>query len=157
MLTNTTLYSNVSWNLSKTLTGLTPATQVGGFAFSLANLNLATWNAVYVAVPTIAASSSTTIDLTSVADLLGTSLVFTKVKAIQVQPTGANITVAPAASNGLVWMGTITVKNGGLFCWSESISDTGTVVDSTHKSLTFTNLSASVSVAVSIYLLGSTL
>lgn len=161
-LTNIGLSAQVNWNLQNgTATGFIAATESDSLQWILTNLNLTTYNQIYAATLSIAASSSTTLDLTSLTNLVGEFFSFGHVLGIFVNPTTTDITVGPGTSNGLQWMwddatAKTTIHNGGIWVWSDPSTGPGTVVDSTHKTLTFTNLSGSTAASVDLIIFGST-
>lgn len=107
---------------------------------------------IYLTTGTIAASGSTTIDLTALTDIYGNNISFARVKALyfelQTTTTASSVSIGNAAANqalqgaaNFLDAGTdiIRVLNGGCLFFSAGPSSTAFTVDSTHKSLKFLN------------------
>ena len=129
-------------------------------SFNLGGLTVATFNQLYVATFTLAASASQTIDVTSLTNLIGESFSFGHTLTLLILPTGSQCTVQPGGTNPLQWFfgGTtqsITVTAGGMLAYSEPVAGPGAVVSSSHKTLELTN-SGVTSLTVTLVLLGST-
>jgi len=160
-LTSLSCNAQVGWSLeNSTVTGFSTAKESDSLQWGLALANLTTVNQVYVTKLTLAASAASTINLTSLSNLVSESFSFGHVLGLIVLPTGAGVTVEPGASSGLPWMlggttPTITVNAGGLWVWSDP-STPGTTVDGTHKNITITNLSGSATAIVKLAIFGST-
>jgi hypothetical protein len=161
-LQNITMGNFFGWNLQYgTPTGFNAATQNDSLQYNLSNVNIATWNQLYSASLTIAPSATTTIDLTNFVNLVQETVAFAHVLSIFVMPTGSGVSIAPGSSNGLTWflggtIPTITIDKGGVFMWSDPGNATGTVVNSSHKTLAFTNTSGSLTLTLDVQILGST-
>lgn len=159
-LTGFSFAVSTSWALERTQTPFASSSESDSVYFALASLDTAVWNQVYVAQLSIATVSSTTIDLTSFTNLVNETVAFDHVLSIFVQPNGADITIAPGASNGLVWFfggttPTIAIPNGAVFAYSLPDTSTGQVVDATHKTLLFTNTGLTTTL-VDVVILGQT-
>lgn len=146
------------WSLSRSNTGFGVVSQGDSLA-SAVNLDPTVYNSVFAAEYTLgitSPSNTQAIDLMNFVDLaFETHTTTNKVIGIMVSVTGGNITIAPGASNGLVWFWTgtspiVTIKAGGFLVFSDGAA---TTVDATHKTLTLTNLSASVVATVRIAIL----
>ncbi len=129
-------------------------------------------NRIYAANHTIAANNSLTLDLTSLTDVLGQNLTFSRVKGISVQLVsyadnadyGTNatlITVGGAASNPALENGMfaangsmIELTNGGYVTIVDP-SANGTPVTGSYKNLKITNQDLSLAAYVSIGILGA--
>ncbi len=136
----------VQWAMSKTNTPFAPTKQgTDGVEYNLADLN-AIFDKVYVASTAIAGSGTATIDLTALVDLVDDPIDFEAVLLLFILPQGSGVNVAPGAANGFEPFGVgkdvDVLENGALFFGGDP-AGTGIVVDATHKTLTFTNLSAS--------------
>lgn len=141
--------TSTNWSFSNTTpTPFAAASESDSLANTLSSLNFTIWNQAYVASLSIAAAGTSTIDLTSLTNLVAETFTFAHVKSLYVLPSGSNVTIGPGASNPLQWFfddttATITIKDGGMFMFSDSgAAVTGTVVSGTHKTLTMTNLTA---------------
>jgi hypothetical protein len=163
-LTNLTLSNTLSWQLAKAVTGFASVQQgADKISADLQGVQVATFNQLYANQFSLAASGgSTTIDLSTFTNLVGesTGLGHALTIMVTVSGTGANVAVAPGASNGLVWFfsGTTPAVNlgpGCSFCFSGPAAGPGQVVDSTHKNMTLTN-NGSGTATVKIVVLGST-
>ena len=112
-------------------------------------------NRIYFTSQTIAAAGTLTLNCQSLTDALGQAIVATRIYGIWFHTTGAALRMEPDASNGLVFpfddaSDKLTIKTEGHFM---CVANTATTVDATHKNITFTNTSGSVSTAVKILLL----
>src|SRR5579885_880511 len=160
-LTNVSLVAQVSWALSRTNPPFGNSTEGPDTEFfSLNGISTTTFNQLAANQYTITSSSTTNIDLTSLTNLLYESFSFGHVLSIMVLPTGDQVTLAPGASNGLVWFfgsssQSITIPAGGCFVFSLPPSASGQVVNSTHKILSLTASGAGSS-TVTVVILGST-
>lgn len=157
-----TLNVALQWALTRTNSGGFANTTQGADSlnFTLSGINTSTFNQLYVTQLSLAASASTTLDLTSLTNLVYESFSFGHVITIMVLPVGNNVTIEPGASNPLQWFfggttQTILVDNNGCFLWSNGASATGTVVNSTNKTLKFTN-SSGASNLIDVLIIGST-
>lgn len=119
---------------------------------------------IYTLSNTIAASGSATLDLAgSVTDMFGVTFTIVKIKALIVRAAAANtnnVTVGPAASNGLVGLfagttPTISVMPGGVFAWVAPGTTAPTVTASTGDLLTFTNSSSGTGVTYDVTVVGT--
>ena len=105
-------------------------------------------NRVYANQFTFAASTGQTLDLNALADVLGASFSFARVKlfAIRVNSTtdGASLTLAPDGTNGwaALFAGDLVVlastSSNGAFFVVAAPNTTGYVVDATHKVIDLT-------------------
>lgn len=149
----------IGYKLTKTVNGFAQIVQ-GADRFSQSIFYTTTvTNKVVGFQATIAASGSTTIDLTSTTDLIGDAAVLTKAIGFGVTTSGANIKVTGGGTNGLsTWFiqasGELHIKDGGfaIIGWPETLPAT---VDATHKILTFTNTGAAAA-TVTFLILGGT-
>ena len=154
-VTSSGITGSLGWSLSRSNTGFGGVSQ-GDSVSAAVNLDASLYNSVFAAEYTLAASGTQSIDLKNFVDLaFETHTTTDKVIGIMVSVTGAPITIAPGASNGLVWFWTgtspiVTIKAGGFLVFSDGAA---TTVDATHKTLTLTNLSASVVATVRIAIL----
>ena len=154
-VTSSGITGSFGWSLSRSNTGFGGVSQ-GDSVSAAVNLDASLYNSVFAAEYTLAASGTQSIDLKNFVDLaFETHTTTDKVIGIMVSVTGAPITIAPGASNGLVWFWTgtspiVTIKAGGFLVFSDGAA---TTVDATHKTLTLTNLSASVVATVRIAIL----
>ena len=154
-VTSSGITGSLGWSLSRSNTGFGGVSQ-GDSVSAAVNLDASLYNSVFAAEYTLAASGTQSIDLKNFVDLaFETHTTTDKVIGIMVSVTGAAITIAPGASNGLVWFWTgtspiVTIKAGGFLVVSDGAA---TTVDATHKTLTLTNLSASVVATVRIAIL----
>lgn len=85
-------------------------------------------------------------NLGSFSDLLGNTVTPGHILQLIMIPTGTSAIaqLAPGTSNGLTWFfggttPTVSVNAGGVFFFSDIVTGTGTVIDSTHKTLRITN------------------
>lgn len=154
-VTSSGITGSFGWSLSRSNTGFTGVSQ-GDSVSAAVNPDPVVYNSVFAAEYAIAASGTQSIDLRNFVDLaFETHTTTDKVIGIMVSVAGANITITPGASNGLVWFWTgtspiVTIKAGGFLVFSDGAA---TTVDATHKTLTLTNLSASVVATVRIAIL----
>ncbi|QJW98689.1 hypothetical protein [Frigoriglobus tundricola] len=137
----------VQWALTHTNTGgFAPTTQgPDGVEYNLADLNTI-FDQLYSASLTVNPSSTTTLDLTSLTNLVDESLSFTALLFLFALPSGAALSVGPGASNGLQIFGGTGVAvgvpvNGALF-WGGDPAGAGLTVNSTNKTLAFRNAGA---------------
>jgi len=157
-VTSSGITGSLGWSLSRSNTGFGGVSQ-GDSISAAVNSDPAVYNSVFAAEYALTLSGAltpTTIDLRNFVDLaFETHTTTNKVIAIMVSVVGADITITPGASNGLVWFWTgtspiVTIKAGGFLVFSDGAA---TTVDATHKTLTLTNLSASVVATVRIAIL----
>lgn len=148
----------VQWAMSRSNTPFAPTKQgTDGVEYNLADLNTI-FDKVYVASATIAGSGTLTIDLQALEDLVDDPIAFTGLLLAFVLPVGGNVNVAPGAANGLQLFGgaarTVDVLENGALFYGGDPAGTGIVVDATHKTLLFTNLSVT-GITVEIVLAGA--
>lgn len=161
-LSSVSYVASCGWSqVNGTNTGFNPASESDSMSFTLGGVSIATWNQLFADYVTLAPSASVDLDLTSVSNLVCETFAFAHVLAIMVQPSGADITLGPGASNGLQWFfgstsDTIQIDNGGVMMWSNGVSATGDVVNGTHKILTLTNLSGVNTAIIKLSILGRT-
>ena len=134
----------VQWTLSHSNAPFASTTQgPDGIEYNLSNLN-AVFDQVYAAQLSVPATSTTTLDLTALTNLVNEALDFSALLFLFALPQAEGVVVGPGASNGLpIFGGTnaVTVPvNGGLF-WGGDPAGTGLVVSSTAKTLAFQNTS----------------
>lgn len=143
----TQLQANVvlQWAMSKSNMPFAPTTQgIDGVEYNLADLN-SIFNKIFTVSEMIAGSGTYTIDLTSLTDLINEAIDFSAILLLFMLPTGSSVSIAPGVSNGLQIFGTtspVDVPVNGVLFWGGNPAGTGLTVDSTHKTLTFTNLTA---------------
>lgn len=160
-LTQLTLNCALGWAESKTNTGFA-ATKFGPASdfFNLLGIDLGDVDELAaLKVTSLAASATHTVDLTNLQNLVGESFAFDKVMGLFVKPvgSGSELTFGTGASNGLDWIfdgGALVVPPGCGFCFAAAVGDTGTAVDSMHKTLDFTNSGASTMTSLTIYIWG---
>lgn len=112
---------------------------------------------------TLSASATEDLDLAGVlADALGTTLTFARVKAVIVSAAEANtnnVQVTRPASNGvplfLAASDGIAVRPGGVFAWIAPDATAVAVTAGTGDLLTFTNSAGSTSVTYSVVIVGA--
>lgn len=137
------LTAAVEWKMSKDVTGFKDAFQgQESKAFALAP-TIATWDQLFAAYYTIAASGTQLIDLSSFTSLVGEAVTGTSALFLVLIPTGvdAECTIEPDATNGLEWFfgaGTLVIPTGGFLMYCEPDAG-GVVIDGTHKELLVTN------------------
>ena len=135
----------VQWAMSKANPPFAPTKQgTDGVEYNLADLN-AIFDKLYVASTPVAGSADFTLDLTVLEDLVNDPINFSKVLFVFVLPQGSGVNVAPGAANGLDLFNTgadVDVPENGALFYGGDPAGTGIVVDGTHKTLLFTNLSA---------------
>jgi len=147
----------VQWTLSKS-NGLFASTTQGpdGIEYNLANLN-ALFDQVYAAALSVPTSATTTLDLTSLTNLVNESLSFTALLFLFALPSVSTLSVGPGASNGLQIFGgsgvTVAVPLNGALFWGGDPAGTGLTVNSTNKTLAFQN-TGSGTLSVDIVLAG---
>lgn len=136
----------VQWAMSKANPPFAPTKQgTDGLEYNLADLN-DIFDKVYVVSAAVAGSGTLTVDLKALTDLVNDPIDFTAVLFAFVLPIGSGVSVEPGAANGLELFGGTgrvvdVLENGALFYGGDPAGD-GIVVDATHKTLLFTNLSA---------------
>lgn len=146
----------ISWSQSKTNTGFVKTKQGPDQLSVTQSPSTTTYNRIYAVEGTLAGAASVTIDLQSITDYLGQSLVLTKIVAFMLKATTTGMKYEPGASNGLTWFlaGTtpsITVQAGGFFL----IGDGATfVVTASDKTIKITNIHASTTGTYEIALIG---
>lgn len=127
-------------------------------------------NVVYSALLTIAASGSTTVDLTSITEVLGSSKTFARIKAVVIQLLSvaddsangsacSSVTVGNAATNAnklFFTAGTdsIDLANGDVVAWGTGAA-AGIAVDGTHKNVKILNNDGAVGAKVLLTVLGA--
>lgn len=97
---------------------------------------------VYAGSLSIAASATTTLDLTALENLVYTTFTFTSLLYLFAFPSGSSVKVGPGASNGLQIFGstnTVTTPANGVLFWSGDPAGAGLTVDSTHKTVALNN------------------
>lgn len=153
---------SLSWLLQAANTGFGNSTEgPDSISANLAGVSVSTWNQLYAAQFTVAASANHTIDLsTGLTNLVNESFGFSKVLAMVIKSSGGSITWSPAASNGFSYnlagtTPTYIVHDGAVFAASEGATATGIVVDSTHKNLFFSNTGGTTS-TVTVVIAGKT-
>ena len=135
-------------------------------SFGATSLATDTWDEAFAAVLSVAGGGSTTIDLTSVTNLAGESVVLTAVLAAVVKavPTVAAdsdiaVTIGPGVSNGLEWLAGANdvplAANEAFVRWGDP-DGAGFTVDSTHKTLKVANTGAD-DATVTVVIIGTTL
>jgi len=160
-LTAASFNTSLAWTQQKANTGQGATTQgPDSESFNLNGLNVTTFNQLYVASFTLAASASQTIDVTSLTNLVGESFGFGHTLTILILPVGSQCTVQPGGTNPLQWFfgGTgqsVVITAGGMLAYSEPVAGPGAAVSGSHKTLELTN-SGATSLTVSVVLLGST-
>lgn len=107
---------------------------------------------------TLAASASTTLDLMSMIDALGESIVFSTVKVLVIKETGgaANVTVTVGGStNTFIGPGfesePLLLQTNGIMAFSDKV---GWSVGAGTKYLIFQNLSGSVAAEIDVIIIG---
>ena len=165
-----TLTSKVSVNVDATLAaGVAIGNVQHDIGYRVANamadgagLNQA--NQVYSARRTLAASANESIDLSgSLTNAFGTSLTFTKIKALIVAASAANtndVIVGGAATNGFIsWVGaatdTVKVKPGGVFVITAPTAAGLAVTAGTADLLKVANSAGGTGVTYDIIVIGS--
>jgi len=158
-LSKASVQSQISWTQQSSTSGFVKTQQGPDKVLKSTPVSIASLNEIYVYKGTLAISGTLTIDLRAVTNLLNESVVFTGVHKLFLSTSAANITMTPGASNGLVWFYTgtapvLTVKAGG----GITLDDGGlTVVDATHKTLTITNLSSTLTTYIELAIIGTSL
>lgn len=175
----------LNWTAQKDITGsdyqpLTNATNISKkstLGTSANNNALGGANELASFVQSISASSSATIDLTSLTNILqATGVSLARVKAVVIRLLSAtddsvigtaasSITIGNNASNdwtsqsGTGWLGTATstfvIPNGGVLAFATANAG-GVLVDATHKIIKVANADASLAAKVQITLIGGT-
>jgi hypothetical protein len=160
-LQNVNLTVNLPWTQSATIAGgFQPVTQgPDSQNFSLFNINVATYNQLYTASYTLAASATQTIDLTSLTNLVGESIDYTQALSILVLPVGSQCTLKPGATNPLTWFfggstQSIIIPDSGMFAFSCPATGSGATVSGTAKTLELIN-SGATSLVVDITIIGA--
>jgi hypothetical protein len=156
-LTAAQIAASVTWATSKTITGFASTKQDQQSIGNTITYDVTTFNQEFAAQYTIAAAGTRTIDLTSFTNALGESVTLSKVAAIIVVASGSSVKVEPGASNPLTWFfgGTtpsITVPSGGEFLFAQGTAQT---VNSTYKTLLFTNTGGST-LTLTVVIIGGT-
>lgn len=119
---------------------------------------VATYNEVYAVEGTLTASSSVTIDLYSITNLLGEAKTLTKGIALMLKATTTGMKLEPGASNPLTWFfsGTtpaISVQAGGFFLFADGTTAT---LSASVRNIKITNLSGSTTGTYDLVFLGGT-
>lgn len=157
-LTTATVVAQMTYAFSKTITGIGPVktdTLTTGVKSALSVPTVA--NTGIAEVLTLAASASSTIDLSAFTDPFGDAGSATKVLGILLLPAagGGDAVLSPGATNPATWFfggttPTHTVKAGGAFLHFEPA---GTTIDATHKTLTLTNASGTLACTCTVVVL----
>src|SRR5262245_46371721 len=174
----------VSWVAQKVITGSdyaptansTNINKTVALGTSSANNTAGGSDEVVSFIQSINASSSATIDLTALTDILGAACTLARVKGIVIRllsvaddavvgTAAAFLTIGNNAANDFIsqagsgWLASATsvldVPNGGFVAFSTP-SALGVAVDATHKIIKILNGSASVAAKVQISLIGGT-
>lgn len=121
---------------------------------------------VYKKTLTIAGAATTTLDLTSgLTSILNEAIVFAHVKGVLIEHDPASvsttgITAFGGASNDFqgVWSASdkATLVPGRWIAFGMPATDTGVVVDGTHKNIAIVNLHATLAATVNVFVLGTT-
>lgn len=126
-------------------------------------------NEVYSKIISVPVGAPVTIDLTSIADILGTTFAFVRVKGWLIRvltaaedPTGnaaVSVTVGNAGANAFpfnlsVATTTVLVKNGAGWGYDEP-SAAGITVDGTHKNVMLTNNDGALAAAIQVTFWGA--
>ena len=153
--------SQVTWTQQSAIVGFVSAQQGPDKIYSSVGVDVTVSDEFYVYKGTLAISGTLVINLQSVTNLLNEAVSFTGIRQIILKTDGANITLAPSVTSpttGLVWFFTgttpvLTIKDGGTLL----MDDGGFVtVDATHRSITITNTSASVTTYIELAIIGKT-
>lgn len=158
-LSKASVQSQISWTQQSSVSGFVKTQQGPDKVLKSTPVPIASLNEIYVYKGTLAASGTLTIDLKAVTNLLNEAVVFTGVQKLYLSTSATNITLTPGASNGLVWFYTgtspvLTVKAGGAI----TLDDGGvTAVSATHKTLTLTNLSSTLTTYIELAIIGTSL
>lgn len=148
-VTQVSIQASTTFAIERAVTGFTTlAYGPETVSFSLTSLDTATWNVVFAATYTLAASGTQTVDLRAFTDIAG-NVISSADKALQLQitVTGAAadlLNVKPHGTNGLQWFFEnasygVNVPGGGCLLFSEGASSTGTTVSATSRQLLLTN------------------
>ncbi len=138
----------VTWEQSRPVAGFANVTQGSDTAnFALSALDTATWDALFAAQYTIAASGTQAVDLRTFTDLPGNSVTADKVLTILILVAGATadrLNVKPHGTDGLQWFfggatESVNVPGGGCLMFSEGAASAGTTVSATARQLLLTN------------------
>lgn len=103
----------------------------------------------------------TTIDLTSLTNLVYESFSLAHVLLLMLVPTGSDVHMTPGASNPLQWFfdGSsqgLTVHKNGVFLYCEDPGNTGVAVTGTAKTLAFQNAGSAGAATLNLVVAGST-
>lgn len=174
-----TIRGLVTWTATDSLTGTDyGATSNNSTITKSITLGTSAGNAVALGADqlvsyllTISASSSTTIDLTSLTNIIGSAAVFARLKAVMFRllsatddatngTAAASVTIGNAAATvNTLFLDddtyTFTVKTGEFILWGTP-SAAGITVDSSNKSVKILNNSSTLSAVVQITLIGGT-
>lgn len=162
-LTQLTLSASMQWTLSKANTGFASTKQGSdNSTYSNTLTSFGTWTELYAQEFSIASGGGfNEFDLSSFTNLVGVAVTAGHILAIEIIPTGTNAQClfAPGTTNGLTWFfggttPTLTLKINGTFFWSDDPAGTGTVIDSTHKTLRLTNNGSGTLTAVVTAIVG---
>lgn len=149
--------ASIAWEQEKAITGFGSAKQgPDSLAYSAAP-STTTWNNVLLSQFTLAAGANSTVDFSSFADALGTTVAATGILGWLVTATGSTgqLKIEPGASNPLTWFfgGTtpsITLNCGTGGCAILVADGSSCTIDGTHKNVKFSNPgSATVTVTIS--------
>lgn len=159
-LSQLTFTASINWSLYKVNSGFGNTKQgPSSESFSLANISTTTFNQLYGADISLAASASQTINCASLTNLVGESFGFGHLLMLWVYASGSECTVSPGASNALEPYGagnSVIVPSGGINIQSYPATATGLVVNSGAKNLLLTNTGLTA-LTVTVVILGSTI
>ena len=142
MLTQLQTNLVVQWVQSTPNGVFKPTTQgVDGVDWNTADL-AAGFNEVYAASLTVGAGTTTTLDLTSLENLVYATFSFTALLYLFAFPQGSSVRVGPGASNGLDLFGgtnAVTAPANGCLFWSGDPAGAGLAVTGTAKTIALYN------------------
>lgn len=151
---------STAWAMSRSQSPFASSGQGDGFSFDLNSIDVTTYGALYATQLSLATTTSQTVDLTTLTNLVNNSFNFSTVLGIFVLVTGSQLKIEPGASNPATWFFTgtgpgVTVPAGGMFINTGAVDGTGAyTINSTQKNLKFTSSGLGTS-TVTIMILGS--
>ncbi len=157
------LNSSLSWSLTASNGAFSPTTQSGSASFNQNSLPLSTFGNFLAGSYTLSASSTQSINLQSLTNLVSSStFAFQNVVGVMVQNASTNagqtVTFSPATSSGAaLFFGTstssLTLQPGDSFLYAQPSTSSGMAVTTTQSVLKLM-ASTTTGVAVNVYVWG---
>lgn len=167
-LTAFKLTGSANWQYDLAATGLpSPSTNQNGFSFGLSTTNgtgaAGTADLIYFSQLTIAASSSTSLDLSgSLTDVFGSTISMARLKVLYIShlttTTASSITVGNATNPVNLFSAattTISIRNGGLMAYGDTGATGVAITGGSSDQLKIANADGSATATVALVAVGS--